>query len=243
MRKFGYAFVAVAAVTLMAGAAWAGSASKFAASVEGTSLITSTSTPSSSPAPAILDIPIKTANKSDLLIGVSLESSLITDTKAKGKNGGADSENATAGVDVCVLIDDSAALVLPTCVTFEKRSQTLNTVLGGVISSCEDTGTFNVVAGVCVETGTDVADGIITVQCECVVTDEEIQLILDTTSANHFNFVARNLRSGDHTIKATVTATISKSGSDSTATVAVGAASLTVEEVRAVNDGTGIEFN
>lgn len=36
---------------------------------------------------------------------------------------------------------------------------------------------------------------------DCVVSDEMIRLILDTTSADHFNFVAPNLDPGDHTVK------------------------------------------
>ena len=86
-------------------------------------------------------------------------------------------------------------------------------------------------------------DGIIAVECECVVTDEEIEFILDTMAAHHFNFVAKDLGPGDHEISVLVSGTTGKSSLDSSATIGVGQGSLTVEEVRAVNDGTGIEFN
>jgi len=51
------------------------------------------------------------------------------------------------------------------------------------------------------------------------------------------------LSSGVHTISVSVTPTETTSGSDSSASVVVGSGSLTVEEVRAVNSGDGIEFN
>lgn len=99
-------------------------------------------------------------SKKDLLIGVSLQSSLLTDTLAKGKNGSTDSQTACASVDVTVLIDGMEAAPGP--VRFEHRCQTLNTVLGGVIDSCTD------------GSGGGVLDGTIDVDVECTVTDEEI---------------------------------------------------------------------
>ncbi len=99
----------------------------------------------------------------------------------------------TAGRLVCVEVDDSDAAIEPDCVTLAKRSQTLNSVLGGVIESCEDTCTFSD-NGTPTDSSDDfcdgTGDGIITLAFECTVTEEEIELILDTTSANHFNFVA-----------------------------------------------------
>jgi len=246
MRKLAYAFAAVALVGLSAGA-WAGSASKFAAAISETTLVAVAADTDFGPT-KILDIDIKTANKKDLLIGVSLETSILTRTKAKGKNGSADSESASGAITVCVEVDgqNSDPDVAPDCVTFDKRVQTLNTVLGGVIESCEDTCTFND-NGTPSNSADDFCDGepdgIITVAFECVVTDEEIELILDTMSAHHFNFVARDLGPGDHEISILVSGTTGNSSTDSSATIGIGQGSLTVEEVRAVNDGTGIEFN
>lgn len=142
---------------------------------------------------------------------------------------------------MCVEVDsqNSAPDVHPDCVTFDYRSQTLNTVLGGVIRTCEDAGTFST-DGQC--TLLDAAlDGVINVLCECVVTDEEIELILDTMSAHHFNFVARDLSSGIHEISVLVEGTITET-TDADAMVGIGNGSLTVEEVKAVNSGAGIEF-
>ena len=167
---------------------------------------------------SVLKVP---GDKKDLLIGVSLQSSLLTDTLAKGKNGSTDSQMACASLDVTVLVDGVEAAPGP--VRFSHRCQTLNTVLGGVIGSCTDTN----------------GDGVIDVATECSVTDEQIQLILDTTSANHFNFIAPNVGTGDHVIK--VVADVTANGtSTATGQVAVNVGSLSVEVVRSANTDTGI---
>ena len=66
-------------------------------------------------------------------------------------------------------------------------------------------------------------------------------------SANHFNFVVRNLSSGNHTVKANIFGTTDPRcetvDESCRAEVAVGPGSITVEEVRATNDGTGIIFD
>jgi hypothetical protein len=167
---------------------------------------------------SVLKVP---GDKKDLLIGVSLQSSLLTDTLAKGKNGSTDSQMACASLDVKVLVDGVEAAPGP--VRFSHRCQTLNTVLGGVIGSCTDTN----------------GDGVIDVATECSVTDEQIQLILDTTSANHFNFIAPNVGTGDHVIE--VVADVTANGtSTATGKVAVNVGTLAVEVVRSANTDTGI---
>ena len=74
-----------------------------------------------------------------------------------------------------------------------------------------------------------------------------MNLLLETMSANHFNFVVRNVGPGDHVVKATVVGStdLSCATTDEScrAEVAVGPGSITVEEVRATNDGTGIIFD
>lgn len=158
--------------------------------------------------------------KKDLLIGVSLQSSLLTNTLAKGRNGSADSQIACASLDVKVLVDDVEAAPGP--VRFSHRCQALNTVLGGVIQGC-----------------TVGDDGVIDVSQECTVTDEQIRLILNTTSANHFNFIAPNVGPGDHVIK--VVADVTANGTSTAAgQVVVNLGSLAVEVVRSANTATGI---
>lgn len=211
----------------------------------------------------LLQATLKTSNKKDLLIGVSLQSGLYTDTQVKGKNGSSEQALAEAGIRVKVIIDGGTTAVYPSEVIFASRIQELTATLGGVIESCE----------VAVDPLTGL--GTITVADDCVVTDEEIGIALTTTSANHFNFVAPDLTSGDHNIVVKVTALSSAEflngtftvgdldqatceadggvwdGNDSTCTfsttdnvasswAAVNIGSLTVEEVRATNQEGGI---
>jgi len=176
-----------------------------------------------------LNIPIKTANKSDLLIGVSLQSSVLTETKTKGKNGDTNLAVAEGKVWVCLEVDGGAHTdFAPDCVTFEMRRQTLETKLSGVLT--------------CPTTDTPDFDDF------CTITDdEEVNLLLETMSANHFNFVVRDLGPGNHMVKAHVFGSTDTNcpTTDETcrAEVAVGPGSLTVEEVRATNDDGGIIFD
>jgi hypothetical protein len=66
--------------------------------------------------------------------------------------------------------------------------------------------------------------------------------MLSTTSANHFNFVASNVGSGEHTIEvcASLAANATAGNGSSRAWAAVNIGSLTVEVVRSANTDTGI---
>ncbi|MDB4285309.1 hypothetical protein N9903_00180 [bacterium] len=147
----------------------------------------------------ILEATIKTANKSDLLIGVSMQDGLYTMTKVKGKNGSVEVAGAEGGIEVWLEIDGDADShpVYPEIVTFARRFQELSATLGGVIESCDVT----VTATGSGDTWDGTSTGTIYVPDDCEVSDEEIGLILDTTSADHFNFVAPNLDPGDHTVR------------------------------------------
>jgi hypothetical protein len=213
-------------LTLVGTAVYASPSSKFAANVKDLTIVPATS--SDFGYSTVLQVPIKTPNKKDLLIGVSFETGLYTRTLVKSKAGISDTERATAQLGVRVLLDQQQIYpeVAPKEVTFDRRIQELTATLGGIISSCQDLN----------------GDGVIDVATECVVTDETIELVLDTMSAHHFNFVAADVDSGDHTIEVQVMGTTTASSADAGATVTVGRGSLTVEEVRAVNQGTGIIF-
>ncbi|SRR5213593_1844333 len=235
MKKF-VSIGAIVTVFAMFGAtpAFPLASSKFAAEVSDLTLIPNSS---SNAAPkTVLSTTIKTPNKKDLLIGVSLETALFTQTQVKGKNGSTDTASASATLEVSVLLDgkpfDKASQTgaFPPKVVYDKRAQILSATLGGVIVSCT------------------VVDGVIIVGTNCIVDDEMIELILDTMAAHHFNFVAANLEPGTHTLEVQVgigVDTSSGAGSAS-ATAGVGRGSLTVEEVRAINQvvpGAGIEFD
>jgi hypothetical protein len=134
---------------------------------------------------------IKVPQQKELLIGLSAEIGLTTDTSIKGKNGGTARAIADAGayVTICALhagTSDVAGCAAPGPVTLSRRVQTLDATLGGVIESCEDLN------------GNEVID----VKTECEVSDEEIGLMLATLASHHFNFVLPDMDQGEYDITA-----------------------------------------
>ncbi|MBY4676253.1 hypothetical protein [Marinobacterium arenosum] len=202
-------------------------------------------------ASSILNATIRTANKKDLLIGVSLEVGLFTETNVKGKNGSTETAGAEGGVKVTVLVDGQPAA--PGQVTFAQRFQQLNATLGGVIESCQVSTTD--------ADGDGVSDGTLVIERDCLVSDEEIGLILSTTAAHHFNFILPDLAPGDHSIEVVAQALssadvingtytsydpvtgeateVSTTSNEAQAWAVVGKGSLSVQEVQAVNLKSG----
>jgi hypothetical protein len=209
MKKLVTAVGVFCLASFLAGSVMAEPSAKFAAHVndpgEGLYLLkngsdTKNQNPDSNQDEAtILSSILKTANKKDLLIGVSLQSSIYTDTTVKGKNGSTEQAGATGAIEVMVEIDGHA--VYPSQVIFAKRIQELNAVLGGVIETCE----VNCVTEIINDAPVTTCDDIV-VATDCFVTEEEIGLALTTTSANHFNFVAPNIDSGEHLVEVTARA-------------------------------------
>jgi hypothetical protein len=195
---------------------------------------------------------IKVPQDKELLVGVSAEIGLVTDTSVKGKNGGsartiADGE---AYVTVFAVPRDSGNSVEaePGTVMLSKRVQELEATLGGVIQSCK------VSCEQDADTGDITCDDIV-IADDCVVTDEEIGLLQETTAAHHFNFVLPNMDQGVYDIKAVFTTgaraevDICDPGEecsyDEEGTVTASAAAkavinktmVTVQQVRAAKDG------
>ncbi len=183
---------------------------------------------------------IKVPQDKELLVGISSEIGLTTDTSIKGKNGGAAKAIAGAGAWVVVFacpVDGGACTnaALPGPVTLSSRIQTLNARLGGVIESCEDLN----------------GDGVIDVKTECDVSDEEIGLALDTMASHHFNFVLPNMDQGEYNIIAYFVTgamgavdidelSVADGGTVSASTFAkawIGNYMLTVQQVRATKGG------
>lgn len=163
----------------------------------------------------ILTQTIKTPNQKDLFIDVSLQSGLYTLTKVKGKQGETDTATAIATVKVRVLVDGTAAYPGTAGVVFNERAQTLTAVLGGVLEEC----VYNSSTG----------------NITCTWTDEEIELILDTMSANAFNFIVADLASGVHTIVVEAMIDVSDAVADKTEAMAtIGMGSVTIEQVRMI---------
>jgi hypothetical protein len=137
---------------------------------------------------------IKTSTETDLFISPSLVTGLYTETQVKGSSAGTSQiAAATGSVAVRVLIDCSncaapgsaqsgvASFVSAgqpdpkgTGIVFDARIQQLTAILGQVITSA------------CLTAST--------------CTDEQIDLVLDTTSAHSFNYVLLDVGSGTHTI-------------------------------------------
>ncbi len=217
--------IAAALLTFLATTAFAAS-SKFTANVIGMNVASPTfkALNDADGFSTIMKGQIHTGSPKDLLIGVSLETSLLTETLVKSSGGTKDTSTATAGIEVKVLVDGVPAA--PGVVIFDKRTQQLSATLGGYYTGCTDLN----------------GDGIIDVTTECQLAQEEIDLLLDTTAAHHFNFIQANLGAGDHTVIVLAkvsNATASANGS-ATATALLGKGSLSVEEVQAVNSPDGI---
>jgi hypothetical protein len=211
MKKIAYAIAALGISTFAAGSAMAGASAKFAA--------TYTVTPALSSVAVITDVTvdtvvvdskdgytlatIKVPQDKELLVGVSAEIGLGTYGSVKGKNGGSAKAIADAEAYVTVFAIPKAGgdilTAAPGQVMLSKRVQELSATLGGVIQECTDGDTnFDGTAD------TD-PDGTIDIVSECIVTDEEIGLLQDTTAAHHFNFVLPNMNQGEYDIKAIFT--------------------------------------
>lgn len=154
---------------------------------------------------------IKVPQDKELLVGVSSEIGLVTDTSIKGKNGGTAKSIADAAAYVTIYAvpvgGGEPIMAEPGQITLSKRVQALSATLAGVIQECTDGSTYTdgVLDSITDEDGdgiSDTADGTIDIATECAVTDEEIGLALDTTAAHHFNFVLPNMNQGEYDIKA-----------------------------------------
>jgi len=173
----------------------------------------------------ILTAPIKMPEQKDLYMGVSLVTSLVTETLVKSKGGSPDTSSAEVMVKVRVLLDPGTALervAAPGEVVYDRRRQELMAKFGGVLN-CSDLN----------------GDGVITFD-ECSLTDEELKLILDTEAAHHFNFVIDDLGAGVHTVRveALLHRNTSSVAGSASASGFVGKGSLIIEEVRLAKDVT-----
>jgi len=238
MKKYGLFAVAFVMSAFMAASAWAQS-SKFAATWNAggefvqAQIFDSSITPvctgsggqtgaGTEASPCILAVvhfaTIRIPQQKDLLIGLSSEIGLITETLAKGKNSLTTLGSATASASVVVTLQlreadgsGTGALVqtaAPGPVTFAARLQEIK------IGSDADT-------------------------------DVVISLALSTTAAHHFNFIGVDLDSGDYDVVAVfdLSAFVAVSDLENTAKakVILGPRMLTVQEVRAVQGGL-VEF-
>lgn len=163
---------------------------------------------------------LRTSQQKRVFVDLSMECGLYTRTLVKSKGNNKDTSTAEASVKVLVYVDGKAAA--PGEVTYCKRTQELSASLGGALDNCQDLD----------------GDGHITLD-ECDLTDEEIELVLDTMGAQSFNFVSPLLDSGDHVIevKVLISNYAAAGAGEAEAKATLGKGSMTVDEVRlAVGD-------
>lgn len=168
---------------------------------------------------------IHTASQKSLFVDVSLECGLYTQTLVRSKGGNKDTSTAKATIQVRVLVDGAEAY--PGNVVFASRMQELSAVFQGLLTDAD--------GNVCLTADPDT--GVITIDEDCLL-PEELELVLDTMSANSFNFITRPLDSGVHTVAVQVRidtdASFQEGSAEAVATVGKG--SFTVEEVRLIQN-------
>lgn len=134
----------------------------------------------------------------DLVIGLSAETNLVTSTTVASTGGNKSTAWAVGAIEMCVetVSGDGTFVAAPGVVTFDKRKQELWAKLAGLNCTA------------------DLNTGV--VSC---TNPEEIGLLLDTTAAHHFNFVAQNPGPGTITVNAYARVACSKSLDGSTVEV------------------------
>ncbi len=212
--------LALMAVTFLAASSFNGQAQAAESKVGGIMSNSAYVMPSLTGAPVfttILEGNIQTSQWEDVVFDVSLVCGLTTETTVKSKGGKEDTSSAEAGVVIQVLVD--GLLAQPEDVTFCSRNQTQMAKFGGIMQSCTDAN----------------GDGTITF-AECEWTDEELKLVLDTQSANAFNFFTLDLKQGVHhvEVQARTYENASSQAGSSFATATIGKATVAITEVKFV---------
>lgn len=196
---------------------------------------------------------IKIPQSKELLVGVSAQVELFTETLVKGKRGSYSRALAFAEGNVALVAcnDDSCYRSKPGGVVLSSRQQELSAVLAGIIESCSFDPTPDATSG---EASFNLGD--------CEVADEEIKLALTTMAAHHYNFVFPNLPQGEYTViarfmtraRAEAEANCPLDENDelvnpycldgdgsagAKATAIIGKTMVTIQEVRAINGTLG----
>ncbi len=175
----------------------------------------------------IFSMQLKSGNDKYMYITPSLECVLFTETEVKSSNHGkksvdvtSDTSAAMSTVQVRVKVDGEPAYPWGEYagVTYCERRQELEATLGGIFVDCEDNN----------------ANGRIEVLEECQLIDEEIRLLLESTTATTFNFVYGPMTADVHTVsvEAKITLTEEAQAGSATAQAGIGRGTLIVQEGR-----------
>ncbi len=191
---------------------------------------------------------IKVPQSKELLVGVSAQVELFTETIVKGKKGTTSRALAMAEGGVELFACDGVCYRgEPGRVVLSKRTQELEATLAGVIESCT--------VEVQVDPDTGTGSGSFDLD-DCVVEDESIRLALTTMAAHHFNFVFPNLPQGEYAVIARFSVNsaaeaevwceeqhdfcvVADGGAGGGAYAVIGKYLMSVQEVRAVKDENG----
>jgi hypothetical protein len=177
---------------------------------------------------SVMATALSNPQSSSYLINASLVTGLLTNTTVTSNGGSKSSGSATGSVQVGVILDGNfdsnghylggGSYAYPGLLSFDTRTQTLTATLGQALTGC------TVVNGIAQCTG---------------FTQEQIQLVLDTTSAHSFEFILPNVgvapNSSPHRIDvvAQVSSSTLASGLGSAlASACYGAGSVVVDTVR-----------
>lgn len=192
---------------------------------------------------SIITTGLANSQAASYLVNASLVTGLLTNTTVTSNGGTKSSGSATGSVQVGVIIDGNfdsngqylggGSYAYPGMLSFDTRAQTLTATLGQALSGC------TIVNGIA--------------QCTSF-TQEQIQLVLDTTSAHSFEFILPNVgvapSSAPHRVDvvAQVTSSTLSSGLGSAlASACYGAGSIVVDAVRLGHgfscSGTGCATN
>jgi hypothetical protein len=187
---------------------------------------------------SILTTHIKTPNAKELAIGVSLQCGIVTDTTVRSKSGTLDSSAAQGRVKVRVKITQPDGSV-------EYAEPSSGEDLSGVLLSPEPGVTYcdryqQLAAKFA---GLNCTADLVTGAVTCL-DPEELQLVLKTLDANHFNFLFANAKPGVQKVEvqARAQSAVALGGSMLGAAGAeafAGAGALSVETIRLVKDADG----
>lgn len=163
---------------------------------------------------------INAAQQKDFVISVTAVTNIVTDTRLRGEFGETDSVKIAVRPVVTNLKTGDVHPVYPSEVTFASRIQTIEGRLSDAVYVCEE--------------------GKIPSEENCSWDYSEaewINLILNTTNANGFNFICPDLIQGDHEIVVWVTIESSSTGGPIPEGIAgtVGPRTLIVNEVALAN--------
>ncbi len=187
----------------------------------------------------VLTTHIKTPNGKELAIGASLQCGLVTDTTVRSKNGDLDSSASRGKIAVRVEITQPDGTVIYAQPNNGADLETDIPLNGDGVTYCDRYQKLEArFSGL--NCTADLTTGAVT-----CLDPEELQLVLKTLSANHFNFIHANAVPGVHKVSVQARAQAgfllggTKLGAAS-AEAFVGAGVLSVETIRLIKgtDGT-----